>query len=323
MDYAITLPSKPRVVSEDETKGTYEIDGLYAGYGHTLGNSLRRIILSSMPGAAVTSIKIEGVPHEFSTIPGVKEDVITILLHLKKVRFKMHTDEPQQAKISVKGAKNVTGKDIVASSELEVLNKDEHIATLTNKDAKIVIDLTIEKGLGYISRDVIQRDRVEIGTIFVDAIFTPIRRVNYEVENMRVGDRTDYNRLRIFIETDGIISPREALEKSIETMIEHLRAVVGFKEHEEKATQEELSLELGQGDEPGGNAEDNTETLKTRIEDLQISSRTLNTFSKAGIRTIGGLVRKKEADLLKIEGVGKKAIQEVKRALGNYGLTLK
>src|SRR3989344_9287247 len=257
MDYAITLPSKPRVVSEDGTKGIYEIDGLYAGYGHTLGNSLRRIILSSMPGAAVTSIKIDGVPHEFSTIPGVKEDVITIILHLKKMRFKMHTDEPQQ------------------------------------------------------------------GKIFVDAIFTPIRRVNYEVENMRVGDRTDYNRLRIFIETDGIISPREALEKSIETMIEHLRAIVGFKEHEEKATQEELSLELGQRDELEDGAEDNTETLKTRIEDLQISSRTLNTFSKAGIRTIGGLVRKKEAELLKIEGVGKRAIQEVKRALGNYGLTLK
>jgi|SRR3989344_4055401 len=323
MDYAITLPSKPRVVSEDGTKGIYEIDGLYAGYGHTLGNSLRRIILSSMPGAAVTSIKIDGVPHEFSTIPGVKEDVITIILHLKKMRFKMHTDEPQQAKISVKGVKNVTGKDIVTSSELEILNKDEHIATLTSKEAKISIDLTVEKGLGYISRDVIQRDRMEIGTIFVDAIFTPIRRVNYEVENMRVGDRTDYNRLRIFIETDGIISPREALEKSIETMIEHLRAIVGFKEHEEKATQEELSLELGQGDELEDGAEDNTETLKTRIEDLQISSRTLNTFSKAGIRTIGGLVRKKEADLLKIEGVGKRAIQEVKRALGNYGLTLK
>ena len=239
------------------------------------------------------------------------------------MRFKMHTDEPQQAKISVKGVKNVTGKDIVTSSELEILNKDEHIATLTSKEAKISIDLTVEKGLGYISRDVIQRDRMEIGTIFVDAIFTPIRRVNYEVENMRVGDRTDYNRLRIFIETDGIISPREALEKSIETMIEHLRAIVGFKEHEEKATQEELSLELGQRDELEDGAEDNTETLKTRIEDLQISSRTLNTFSKAGIRTIGGLVRKKEADLLKIEGVGKRAIQEVKRALGNYGLTLK
>ena len=316
MDYAITLPSEPRVVSEDGTKGIYEIDGLYAGYGHTLGNSLRRIILSSMPGAAVTSIKIDGVPHEFSTIPGVKEDVITIILHLKKMRFKMHTDEPQQAKISVKGVKNVTGKDIVTSSELEILNKDEHIATLTSKEAKISIDLTVEKGLGYISRDVIQRDRMEIGTIFVDAIFTPIRRVNYEVENMRVGDRTDFNRLRIYIETDGVTTPREALETSISIMINQLRAIVGFQE-------ESLDKDTSEHGDNLDNSVAGKEASKMKIEELELSSRTANALTRGGIRTVGGLSRKSGEDLLAIEGLGTKALDEIRDALVKYGLNLK
>jgi DNA-directed RNA polymerase subunit alpha len=320
MDYKIALPSKPRVVSEEGNKGIYEIDGLYAGYGYTLGNSLRRIILSSIPGAAITSVKIEGVSHEFSKIPGIKEDVITILLNFKKIRFKLHTDEPQQATISVRGAKNVIAKDIKASSQVEVLNKDEHIATLTAKDAKFNVGLTIEKGLGYVIRENLHKEKVEIGTIVLDAIFTPIRRVNYEVENMRVGERTDYNRLRFFIETDGTISPAEALEKAIEIMINHLKAIIGFQEAPEVT--EEVLLTSIPGEGKKEKIED-AEILKTRIEDLQISSRTLNALSHAGIRTVGGLARKREVDLLEIEGVGKKAVQEIRRALGNYGMILK
>jgi len=318
MDYKIALPSKPRVVSEEGNKGVYEIDELYAGYGYTLGNSLRRIILSSIPGAAITAVKIEGVPHEFSKITGIKEDVITILLNLKRIKFKMHTDEPQTAALAIHGVKNVTAQDISTSSSFEVLNKDEYIATLTSKDSKLNIELTIEKGLGYVPRENLRKEKVEVGTIILDAIFTPIRRVNYEVENMRVGDRTDYNRLRFFIETDGSISPAEALEKSIEIMINHLKAIIGFQEplmEEEKAfavapTEKEEKVE-------------DTEVLKIRIEDLQFSSRTLNALSNAGIRTLGGLTRKKEEDLLAMKGVGKKAVQEIRRALGNYGLILK
>src|SRR3989304_2241100 len=184
MDYSIILPSKPRVVSEEETKGVYEIDGLYAGYGHTLGNSLRRVILSSLPGNAITVVKIDGVNHEFSTISGIKEDVIMILLNLKHVRFKMHSDEPQKATISVSGVKNVTASDIKTSSQLEVLNKDVHIATLTDKNVKLNMELTIERGLGYVPREVLRKDKLEVGTIVLDAAFTPVRRVNYEVENM-------------------------------------------------------------------------------------------------------------------------------------------
>ena len=224
----VVLPSKPKIVTEDSTSGSYEIDGLYPGYGHTLGNSLRRIILSSLPGAAITQLKIDGVNHEFSTISGIKEDVITILLNLKKVRFRLTGEEPQRVVLKIKGAHGVTAKDIEVPGQLEVLTPEQHIATITDKNTTLDIEMTVEKGLGYVPKEQLHKDRVEIGAIAVDAIFTPIRRVNYEVENMRVGDRTDFNRLKVFIETDGTISPREAVENCIEIMIHQLKAIVGF-----------------------------------------------------------------------------------------------
>jgi DNA-directed RNA polymerase subunit alpha len=317
-DYNVILPSKPRVISEDAISGIYEIDGLYPGYGHTLGNSLRRIILSSLPGAAITSVKIDGVPHEFSTIPGVKEDVITILLNLKKVRFKMLTDEPQTVTLSIKGPKAVTAADIKVPGQVEVLSKDAPIATVTDKGTTLTIEMKIEKGLGYISKEVLQRGKVEIGTIAVDAIFTPIRRVNYEVENMRVGDRTDHNRLKISIETDGTITPREALEKSIDIMINQLKAIVGFKE------EEVLMGEMGIGEgEEMKKKEGEEDVAKMKVESLGLSTRTANALAAANIRTVGGLARKKEEDLLALEGLGEKGIQEIKRALGNLGIVLK
>ena len=266
----------------------------------------------------MTKIKIDKVSHEFSTIPGVKEDVLNIILNLKRIRFKMHGDESQKAAISIKGAKNVTSNDIKAPTQIEVLSKGAPIATLTSKDSELHMEITVEKGLGYILKENLHKDRVEIGMIHLDALFTPIKRVNYEVENMRVGDRTDYNRLRFFIETDGSVSPREALEKSIDIMINHLRAIRGFQNEELDLIEEGKDI----GGKKDGAAED-TEVLKTRVEDLQISSRTINSLSEAGIRTVGGLIRKKEEDLLKVEGVGKKAVQEIKDALENYGLVLK
>src|SRR3989344_3480808 len=316
-DYNVLLPSKPRIISEDAISGIYEIDGLYPGYGHTLGNSLRRIILSSLPGAAITSVKISGVSHEFSTIQGVKEDVITILLNLKKVRFKMLTDEPQTVTLSVKGAKSVTAADIKVPGQVEVLSKDAFIATITDKGTTLDIEMKIEKGLGYIPKDVHQKDKVDIGVIDVDAIFTPIRRVNYEVENMRVGDRTDHNRLKVSIETDGTLTPREALEKSIEIMINQLKAIVGFKEEETISSTEEFSS----GDDKKEN--DETDTTKMKVEILNLSTRTSNALAAANIRTVGGLSRKKEEDLLEIDGLGDKGIQEIKRALGELGIVLK
>jgi len=316
-DYNVILPSKPRIISEDSISGIYEIDGLYPGYGHTLGNSLRRIILSSLPGAAITSVKIDGVAHEFSTIQGVKEDVIAILLNLKKVRFKMLTDEPQTVTLSIKGPKTVTAGDLKVPGQVEILSRDAHIATITDKNTTLSIELTVERGLGYVAKEVLKKGKVDIGVIAVDAIFTPIRRVNYEVENMRVGERTDHNRLKVSIETDGTLTPREALEKSIEIMINQLKAIVGFKEEETISSTEEFSS----GDDKKEN--DETDTTKMKVEILNLSTRTSNALAAANIRTVGGLSRKKEEDLLELDGLGDKGIQEIKRALGELGIVLK
>ena len=316
-DYTIVLPSKPKIVSEVDFAGSYEIDGLYPGYGHTLGNSLRRIILSSLPGSAVTAVKIAGIQHEFSVIPNIKEDAITILLNLKKVRFAVVGDEPITLSLKAKGTKDVTAGDIKLPGGVEILNPELVIATLTNKNAELDMEITVEKGLGFISKEVLQKNRVDIGEITLDAIFTPIRRVSYEVENMRIGDRTDFNRLKIFIETDGTITPKEALEKSIEIMVSQLKAIIGFKEEDvlvSPSSHKEESTSSDSVDE---------DSLKTRIETLNLGARTLNALSHANIRTVGGLARKKEKDILDIEGLGSKGLAEIKEVLATFGITLK
>jgi len=320
-DYNVVLPSKPKIIHEEGSQGTYEIDGLYPGYGHTLGNSLRRIILSSLPGSAVTSVKIAGVSHEFSTIEGVKEDVITILLNIKKIRIEMLTDESQTATLKIKGAKEITASDINLGGQMRILNPELVIAHSTDKSTDLDIEMTVEKGLGYVSKEVLQKGKVDIGTITLDASFTPIRRVHYEVENMRVGDRTDFNRLKIFIETDGTVTPKIALERSIEIMIQQLKSIVGFKEEEELIPQ--MTTKEEKSEEPKMEREIDTEALKTRIESLNLSPRTLNALSNANIRTVGGLSRKREQDILEIEGLGAKGLQEIKKALSNFGIVLK
>ncbi|KKR45449.1 MAG: DNA-directed RNA polymerase subunit alpha [Candidatus Zambryskibacteria bacterium RIFCSPLOWO2_12_FULL_39_45] len=315
-DYTIVLPSKPKIVSEVNFTGSYEIDGLYPGYGHTLGNSLRRIILSSLPGAAITGVKITGIDHEFSVMPHIKEDSITILLNLKKIRLNMVSDEPILLSLKAKGIREVTAGDIKIPGGIEILNPELIIATLTDKNADLDMEITAEKGLGFISKEILQKNRVDIGQITLDAIFTPIRRVSYEVENMRVGDRTDFNRLKIFIETDGTITPKKALEKSIETMISQLKAIIGFKEEDALSAiipDEEKTAEVHLDD----------DSLKTRIETLNLSSRTSNALANANIRTVGGLARKKEKDILEIEGLGAKGLSEIKEMLSTFGITLK
>ncbi|MGB8816191.1 MAG: DNA-directed RNA polymerase subunit alpha [Minisyncoccia bacterium] len=319
----ILLPSKPRIVKEEGFSGVYEIDGLYPGYGHTLGNSLRRIILSSLPGSAITSVKISGVEHEFSTLNGVKESIISIILNLKKIRVKILTSEAQTIELKIKGIKDVTASDITVPGQVEILNGDQHIATITDKNTELKIEMIVETGLGYVPKEELQKDRVEIGMIALDAIFSPIRRVSYEVENMRVGDRTDFNKLRISLTTDGTILPREAIEESIRIMIDQLKAIVGFVEKEEikPILKSEESIEKKKTEKESGELD--PEFLKTRIESLELSSRTANALSNANIRTLGGLTRKKEEDLLEIDGLGNKGIQEIKKILGNYGINLK
>ncbi len=313
----IVLPSQPRIIKEEANTGSYEIDGLYPGYGHTLGNSLRRIILSSLPGAAITSVKIAGAAHEFSTLEGVKEDVVSIILNLKRVRFNLLGGEPQTITLTVKGPKEATAASFECPGQVTVLNPGQPIASLSGKGATLDIEARVEQGLGYVPKEVLQKERVDIGAIALDAIFTPVRRVNYEVENMRVGDRTDFNRLRFFIETDGTIAPREALTKSIQIMLEQLRAIVGFREEEPVVPVAHAKPVR----EP--RREIDPEVLKTRVDTLGLSVRTKAALSNAGIRTVGGLVRKKEEDILDIDGLGSKGVQEVKKMLGNFGITLK
>jgi DNA-directed RNA polymerase subunit alpha len=310
MEYHITLPSKPRIVSEEGIQGVYEIDSLYPGYGHTLGNSLRRIILSSLPGATITQVKIEDVPHEFATIDGARETVMEILLNLKRIHFVLHGDESQTITLSKKGAGEVTAKDFKLPTQVEIKNLDQHIADLSGK-AGLEIEATIERGLGYVAREVLTKEKVNIGTIALDATFTPIRRVNYEVENMRVGDRTDFNRLRILIETNGTITPREALEQSIETMIHQLKAVIGFQESVPEA------LSTKGGDESSSNAS------KIKVADLNLSARITSALEDAGIKSAAGLARKTASALKELDGIGDKAIEEISVALAGHGLTLK
>jgi DNA-directed RNA polymerase subunit alpha len=316
MEYHITLPSKPRIVSEEGVQGVYEIDSLYPGYGHTLGNSLRRIILSSLPGAAITQVKIDGVAHEFATMEGVRETVMEMLLNLKRVHFVLHGDESQTISLSSKGTGEVTAKNFNLPSQVEIMNPDQHIADLSGKSA-IELEATIERGLGYVPREVLTKDKVDIGTIALDATFTPIRRVNYEVENMRVGDRTDFNRLRILIETNGTIAPRQALEQSIETMIHQLKAVIGFQES---------MIEESHSAAPAKKAaapEGATDASKVKVADLDLSARVTSALEEAGIKSAAGLARKTSDALKELDGIGDKAIEEIEEALSRHGLALK
>lgn len=238
MEYAkLSDAVKIKKVSETEREGVFEIEGLYAGYGLTLGNSLRRVLLSSLPGAAITQIKIKGVEHEFSTIPGVLEDVLEITSNLKKVRFHFYAAEPQILTLKIKGEKKVLAKDIKTNAQVEVVNLDAHIATLTSKNAEIDMEITVEKGLGYVPVEARKIEKLPVKTIALDAVFTPVVKVNFNVENMRVGERTDYNRLRLFIETDGSITPSSVLHKSCSILKDHFEKIsaIEIKAMESKA----------------------------------------------------------------------------------------
>lgn len=215
-----------KVISEDEKHGVFEIGGLFAGYGLTIGNALRRTLLSSLPGAAVTEIKIKNISHEFSTLPGMKEDIIELSLNFKKLRFVVHVDEPQVLLLKVKGERVVTASDVKKNEQVGIINPDEILAHLTDKNAELDMEIKVERGLGYSPVETRKTDgRMPIGAIAIDAIFTPVIKVNYTVENMRVGDRTDYNRLRLEIETDGVISPSAALHKSANILKDHFEKI--------------------------------------------------------------------------------------------------
>lgn len=316
----IPLPFKPKLVSEEDNKAVFEIEGLYPGYGQTLGNSLRRVLLSSLKGAAVTSVKIEGVGHEFTTIEGVMEDVVDLILNLKQMRFRLHEDGPFTVSLSAKGEMEVTGKDFKVPSQVEVITEDLHIATLTSKKAFLNMDVVVESGLGYVSVESRTKEKVEVGVVALDASFSPVRKANYEVENMRFGDRTDYNRLRLHVETDGSITPRHAFSEAAKILVGQFDALTeGFADKDAKTAEtEEKSVSAVET----MSAEEQS-VLKIKLDDLRLSSRTMNSLREAGIKTVGGLSRKKEESLREVEGLGEKGMHEIKKALGNLGITLK
>lgn len=227
----IPLPNPPKLVKKEGNKAVFEIEGLYPGYGATIGNSLRRVLLSSLQGSAVTQMKIKGVSHEFSTIPGVEEDVITLMLNLKALRFRVFSDEPQTARTRVKGERKILSSDFELPSQVELINDDCHIATLTAKSSELDMEITIEKGIGYSPREGRKKEKMEIGVVPLDAIFTPVQRVSFKVENMRVGERTDFDKLFLEIETDGTLTPETALSQSSEILVKHFSLLTEtFKE---------------------------------------------------------------------------------------------
>ena len=238
----IALPSKPKYTEIKKNHGKFEIGGCYPGYGSTLGNALRRVLLSSLPGAAIRSVKIKGVSHEFSTIPGVMEDVVQVILNLKQVRFRSHSDEAVTVTLKAKGEGVVTGKDIKCSSSVEVVNPDQVIATLSDKKAELEMDIVVDRGLGYVAVETREDEEREIGEIAVDAIYTPVKRVNYEVENMRVGKRTDYDKITLEVVTDGSIAPEEAFKQSVQILVGQF-SVLLEEEVTEMETKEETPVE--------------------------------------------------------------------------------
>lgn len=221
----VQLPEQVKTIKKEGSRATFEISPLMPGYGATIANPLRRVLLSSLEGAAVTSIKIKGVDHEFAAVPGVMEDIIQIILNVKRIRFRSYSDEPVKVALRAKGEKEVTAADIKATSDVEIINPEQHIATLTDKKADFEMELEIEKGVGYVPVEQRQKDKLAIGVIAIDAIFSPVRMVNFTVDNVRVGQRIDYNRISMDIETDGSIEPEEALKRASEVLLKHFETI--------------------------------------------------------------------------------------------------
>ncbi|MFZ2193394.1 MAG: DNA-directed RNA polymerase subunit alpha [Candidatus Moraniibacteriota bacterium] len=320
---SITLPQKPKYLSSDGKSGKFEIEGCYPGYGTTVGNALRRVLLSSMPGCAITSIKIKGVKHEFSTIPNILEDVIQIILNLKQVRFKSFKDEPVTVTLSVKGEKVITAGMIKCPTDVEVITKDAHIATITNAKGEFEVELEVENGIGYVPIEQQLRDKKEVGVIALDAIFTPIRRVNYTIENMRVGKRTDFERIKLELTTDGSVSPKDAFIKAVKILIDQFSVLSDIEQVSDKI-EEELVLEE---EVPAVEVEKENvaeDMNKTEVASLKgLSTRTLNVLEKSNINTVADIVKLTEVQVGELEGMGAKGIKEIKKAIGDFGINLK
>lgn len=313
--YSVLEIEKPKILceemSEDKTYGRFVVEPLERGYGITLGNSLRRILLSSLTGAAVTAIKIDGVLHEFSTIPGVVEDTTDIILNLKTLKINFHNDEIKTARIEAKGEGIVTAGDIIADADLEILQPDMRIATL-DKDGVLSMELTIEKGRGFVPAEKNKREDHVIGVIPIDALFAPVLKVNFHVQATRVGQITDYDKLTLELWTDGSIAPDEAVSHSAKILSEHLKLFVGLTE--------DIGAEVTLVEKE---EEKKDKVLDMTIEELDLSVRSYNCLKRAGINTVEELIQKGDEDMMKVRNLGKKSLEEVEQKLAELKLALK
>ncbi|MDP4147308.1 MAG: DNA-directed RNA polymerase subunit alpha [Bacillota bacterium] len=297
--------------TEDGSYGKFVVEPLERGYGITLGNSLRRILLSSLPGVAANAIKIDGVLHEFSTVKGVKEDVTELILNIKMLALKMNGDGPKTIYIDAQGPGEITGADIKTDGDVEVVNKDLHIATL-DEDSRLYMEIQVNRGRGYVSQTRNKREDLPIGTIAVDSIYTPIKRVNFIVENTRVGQITDYDKLTLEVWTNGTIRPEDAISLSAKILIEHFKLFMTLTDH---ADDVEIMVEK---------EEDKKEkVLEMTIEELDLSVRSYNCLKRAGINTVQELTERSMDDMMKVRNLGKKSLEEVEQKLHQLGLGLK
>ena len=306
---------KPRIEcveqSDDNTYGKFVVEPLERGYGVTLGNSLRRILLSSIPGAAVTSIKIDGVLHEFSTVPGVKEDVAEIILNIKTLALKSNSDEPPIIIIDATEEGEITAGDIITTDAVEVLNKDLHIATL-DVDSRLYIEMVVETGRGYVSADKNKKEGLPIGTIPIDSIYTPVHKVNFAIEDTRVGNNTEYDKLTMDIECNGNIKPADALSLAARILVDHLQLCSGLNDN---IRDMQVMIEKEE--------EEKDKVLDMTIEELDLSVRSYNCLKRAGINTVLELTQKSKDDMMKVRNLGKKSLEEVQEKMGTLGLSLK
>ncbi len=297
-------------LSQDGAYGRFVIEPLERGFGYTVGNALRRVLLSSLPGVAVTSIQIDGVQHEFSTIPGVTEDVAELILNLKALSAKLYVDQPKAVTIDVIGPAEVKAKDIKTDDELEFVDPEAHIATL-NEDAHLVMTLNVDRGRGYVSADKNKYPNMPIGVIPIDSIFTPIKKVNYTVTDTRVGQITDYDKLTLEVWTDGSVQPDEAISTAAKILTEHLSLFVGL-------TDQVTTISFTDQED-----DKKEKVLEMPIEELDLSVRAYNCLKRAGINTIGELVQRNEEDMMKVRNLGRKSLEEVVQKLAGLGLSLR
>jgi len=310
---------KPKIeiveISEDNRYGKFVCEPLERGYGTTFGNSLRRMLLSSLEGSAITSIRIDGVLHEFSTIPGVRDDVTNIVLNLKQLRLNMQGNEPQVIRIDVEGEKEVTAADIICDADIEILNPDLHIATV-DETGKLKIEMTVARGRGYIPAERNKKPDDTIGVIPIDSIFSPVQRVNYTVQDTRVGNETDYDKLILEVWTDGSLRPEEAVSKAAGILVMHLKLFQSMDGLPEEIEEEEATF-------PEEVEDDTSKVLEMTIEDLDLSVRSFNCLKRANINTVADLAEKTEDDMMKVRNLGRKSLEEVKKKLEELGLALR